>query len=85
MKTLLIIVVAAGLASCASVYSHADSFNPCGTPNSYECDKWKRDFPKEYQKYVARQQKLEAQLEANRGGNAPTGNTAGGNGTNGNQ
>jgi hypothetical protein len=79
MRTFLLILLAACLASCASMYMHADSFNPCGTPNSYECAKWKQDFPKEYQKYLARQQKLEADLEANRGGKTATAN-----GTNGN-
>jgi hypothetical protein len=80
MKTLILVLLALCLASCASMYSHADSFNPCSTPNSYECIKWQQEFPKEYAKYLTRQQKMEAELEANRGGKA-----AAGNGSNGNQ
>lgn len=38
---------------------HNDRINPCGEnyPDKVACEEWKKNFPKEYEKYLERQKK----------------------------
>lgn len=39
---------------------HYDKYNPCGIEyhDSFECERWREMYPKEYQKYLDRLEKI---------------------------
>lgn len=54
----LMLVVSVILISCSAVYQHADNVNPCSAGNSkVDCDRWKKNYPKEYERYKERMRK----------------------------
>lgn len=59
MKKVFILAVFFSFGSCAKIYYDADSRNPCSYSNgsSIECEKWKKGFPKEYERYKERMKK----------------------------
>jgi hypothetical protein len=57
MKKIFILAYALALGSCAKIYHGVDNRNPCTYSNSAECQKWKKAFPKEYERYKERMKK----------------------------
>ena len=42
------------LAGCSAIYLKSDLENPCSSLNSVECERCKKNYPKEYDRYQER-------------------------------
>ena len=52
------LLAAVFLTGCSAVYQHADNVNPCTDgSNRSECERWKKNYPKEYERYKERMRK----------------------------
>ena len=56
MIMLLVVTIMSG---CSRVLRFSDAGNPCANKFYEECEEWQRKYPKEYTRYVKRQQKAD--------------------------
>ncbi|HNP79193.1 MAG TPA: hypothetical protein PKM91_18290, partial [Cyclobacteriaceae bacterium] len=58
-SVMIMLLVVTFMSGCSNVLHLSDAGNPCANKFYEECEEWQRKFPKEYARYVKRQQKAD--------------------------